>query len=166
MGYFDALETPVEDIHVGFGLPNDEYEVIISGIKLVENKEKGRDSIVTDFTVTEGKLNGKKHTEWTTIPQRGNQHIEIQASVMKAFLLSIGVPEGMLAEFDAENEDHKEAVVGNTGILSLKPQKKDPQYSQATFKLHDEAHESGVSDFTPGKFDSDPITGEFDPSNF
>lgn len=157
MGFFDNIATPVEDIPAGYGLPNNTYEVVLSDISEREQSyDDGHteNKLLIEFTVTEGELEGMKHTVWLTQPDEDNPKTDkngkllwkTQASIGKNWLLNIGVPENELGNFTAE--EGKDALVGNTGTLKLTAQKSNPEYQNASFKLDEEQLESGVSDRT------------------
>lgn len=175
MGYFDDLETPVEDIAVGFGLPNGEFEVTITEVTLVEKKDDKGQAVVIKFTVDPGNDNaGKSHQQWVSVPSRAVHGDKLMtfASMMKQWLMNIGVPEGMVGEFDATNVDHTDAIVGNTGILKLRPQKNNPNYQNASFFLDEDnaggMPESGASDVSVPSAKPTPEAAEpeFDLSKF
>lgn len=142
MGYFDDLETPVEDIAVGFGLPNGEYEVTITEVSVVNKKNDKGQAVVIKFTVDPGQANaGKSHQQWVSVPSRAvhGEKLMTFASIMKQWLMNIGVPESMVGEFDASNHDHTDAIIGNMGVLKLRPQKNDPNYQNAQFFLEEDS---------------------------
>lgn len=148
MGYFDMLETPVEDIAVGFGIPNGEYEVTLTEISEIEKKENKGKAVVIKFTVDPGQPNaGKSHQQWVSVPDpsitQDREKLMNLASMMKQWLMNIGVPEGMVGEFDASNPEHADGVIGNTGTLKLRPQKNNPNYQNAAFYLDEVNKESG-----------------------
>lgn len=151
MGLFDEYDTPVDEIPTGFGLPNAVYEVTLTDIKKYVHNEVP--FIIAEFTVTSGKLSGKKHTEWINIPQKSNTKLDknnnpvrdTHASVLKTWLKNIGVPEDQMETFNPDGDD-KDGVVGNWGTLELKPQKGNPQYQNASFKLDEDSEPSGVSE--------------------
>lgn len=173
MGLFDSLATPVEEIHVGFGLPNGEFEVRVSEINLVEKKDGKGSSVVIKYTVEPGHaLAGKTHDQWLTVPDpaiHGAEKAMTFATFLKQGLMNIGVPEGAIAVFDPENPDHTDQVIGNTGVLKLKPQKSNPQYQNVNFYLDEDqkSEQSGVSDVqVPSNTPTPAASEELDLSNF
>lgn len=152
MGYFDDLETSVEDIPVGFDLPNGEHEVIVSEISEVDKKDGGK-AVVLKYVVQEGPLAGRNQQQWLTVPDASMDAKKQMtfASFLKKSLMNIGVPEGMVGDFDAKDPDHLDMVIGNFGILKIQPQKSNPEYKNITFYLdsdHIAPEYSGVSDIT------------------
>lgn len=152
MGYFDELETSVEDIPVGFDLPNGEHEVIVSEVTEVDKKDGGK-AVVIKYVVQGGPLAGRNQQQWLTVPDRSMETKKQMtfASFLKQGLMNIGVPEGMVGDFNAKDPDHLDMVIGNFGILKIQPQKSNPEYKNLTFFLDDDhvaPEPSGVSDVT------------------
>lgn len=150
MGYFDELETSVDDIPVGFDLPNGEHEVIVSEVTEVDKKDGGK-AVVIKYVVQGGPLAGRNQQQWLTVPNRSMDAKKQMtfASFLKQGLMNIGVPEGMVGDFNAKDPDHLDLVIGNFGILKIQPQKSNPEYKNITFFLeedHKAPEPSGVSD--------------------
>lgn len=163
MGFFDDLETNVEDIPTGFGLPIGTYPVILSEIKR-HKKEDGTKSNILSFTVDtandEDHRSGKEDI-WLTVPVKGDKNAATYASIAKATFLSIGVPLEDMAQKGWDIYEEREKYVGVEGVLKVTAGNKG--YTKKAFTLS--AEESGVSEMA-GNVPAEKAEVEFDPNNW
>lgn len=161
-GFFDELETSVEDIPTGFGLPIGAYPVILTEIKR-HKKEDGTKSNILTFTVDtvndEDHRSGKEDI-WLTKPVKGDKNAATYASIGKATFLSIGVSLEEMAEDGWDIYDNREKYVGVEGILKVTAGNKG--YTKKAFTLN--ADESGVSEMAGATADKAEVA--FDPNNW
>lgn len=125
MGFWDDYATPVENIQTGFGLAIGTYPVVLSDIKNFTKKD-GNKAIVISFTVdTVNDPDGRSGKEdiWLNQPKQGDPNADTNARIGKQTLLSIGVPESELKNFDPDKD--KDKVVGTTGVLNVTAGKGD-----------------------------------------
>jgi hypothetical protein len=144
MGFFDEIETPVDQIPTGFGLPIGVYPVLLSDIKN-HVKEDGTKSTIVSFvvdTVNDEDQRSGKEDIWLTKPVRGDKNASVYASIGKQWMLAIGVPLSVMSEEGFELVDQKENLVGVSGVLKVTAGKKG--YTKKEFTL--DASPSGVSD--------------------
>lgn len=163
MGFFDELETSVEDIPTGFGLPIGTYPVILSEIKRHTREKDGQKSNILTFTVDtandEDHRSGKEDI-WLTKPVKGDPNFGTYASIAKATFLSIGVSLEEMSEKGWDIMDHKEKYVGVEGILKVTAGNKG--YTKKAFTLN--AEESGVSEMAGATADKAEVA--FDPDKW
>lgn len=144
MGFFDEIETPVDQIPTGFGLPIGVYPVLLSDIKN-HKKEDGTESAIISFivdTVNDEDGRSGKEDIWLTKPKRGDANAATFASIAKQWMLAIGVPLSVMSEDGFELVDQKPNLVGVSGVLKVTAGKKG--YTKKEFTLN--AEESGVSE--------------------
>lgn len=144
MGFFDEIETPVDQIPTGFGLPIGVYPVLISDVKN-HKKEDGTESVIISFTVdTVNDEDGRSGKEdiWLTKPKRGDKNAATYASIGKQWMLAIGIPLSVMSEDDFELVDQKDNLLGTSGVLKVTAGKKG--YTKKEFTLN--AEDSGVSE--------------------
>lgn len=162
MGFFDELETSVEDIPTGFGLPIGTYPVILSEIKR-HKREDGQKSNILTFTVDtandEEHRSGKEDI-WLTKPTRGDKNAAVYASIAKATFLSIGVTLEEMAQDGWDIYDDREKYIGVEGILKVTAGNKG--YTKKAFTLN--AEESGVSEMAGATADKAEVA--FDPDKW
>jgi len=163
MGFFDDLETSVEDIPTGFGLPIGTYPVILSEIKR-HKKEDGTKSNILTFTVDtandEDARSGKEDI-WLTVPVKGDKNAAVYASIAKSTFLSIGVPLEDMAKPGWDIWEEREKYVGVEGVLKVTAGNKG--YTKKAFTLN--AEESGVSEMA-GNVPAEKTEVQFDPNNW
>lgn len=166
MGFFDDLETEVEDIPTGFGLPIGTYPVILTDIKKHVKEGTGAESTIVTFTVNtaedEDHRSGREDI-WLTKPVKGDKNFNVQLSVGKQWLDAIGVPiEDMKRkDFELYNPDEKEKYLGLEGVLKVTAGNKG--YTRKAFTKIAEA--SGVSE-SGVTVPDDKAEAEFDASNW
>lgn len=162
MGFFDELETSVEDIPTGFGLPIGTYPVILSEIKR-HQREDGQKSNILTFTVDtandEEHRSGKEDI-WLTKPTRGDKNAAVYASIAKATFLSIGVTLEEMAQDGWDIYEDREKYIGVEGILKVTAGNKG--YTKKAFTLN--AEESGVSEMAGATADKAEVA--FDPDKW
>lgn len=162
MGFFDELETSVEDIPTGFGLPIGTYPVILSEIKR-HKKEDGTKSNILKFTIdTAADEDHRSGSEdiWLTKPVKGDKNAATYASIAKQTFLSIGVTLEEMAEDGWDIYENREKYIGVEGILKVTAGNKG--YTKKAFTLN--ADESGVSEMAGATADKAEV--EFDPNNW
>ncbi len=162
MGFFDEIETPVDEIPTGFGLPIGTYPVVLTDIKR-HKREDGQKSNILTFTVDtaadEDHRTGKEDI-WLTKPVAGDKNAATYASIAKATFLSIGVT---LEEMSADGWDifdDREKYIGTEGVLKVTAGNKG--YTKKAFSLN--AEESGVSEKAGAVEDKAEVA--FDPNNW
>ena len=165
MGFFDDLETNVEDIPTGFGLPIGTYPVILSEIKRHKREDGQRSNILT-FTVDtpndeDGGFRSGKEDIWLTVPVKGDKNAAVYASIAKATFLSIGVPLEDMAKPGWDIYEEREKYVGTEGVLKVTAGNKG--YTKKAFTKN--AEESGVSEMAGGA-PAEKAEVEFDPNNW
>lgn len=162
MGFFDELETSVEDIPTGFGLPIGTYPVVLSDIRR-HQREDGQKSNILTFTVDtandEDHRSGKEDI-WLTKPQKGDKNAAVYASIAKSTFLSIGVTLEEMAKDGWDIMDNRDKYIGVEGILKVTAGNKG--YTKKAFTLN--AEESGVSEMAGATADKAEV--EFDPNNW
>lgn len=145
MGFFDDIETPVDEIPTGFGLPIGTYPVVLTDVKNVHNDEKNTDSIVLEFTVNtaedEEHRSGKEDI-WLTKPVKGDKNAGVFASIGKQWFTDIGVPLEIMGAPGFDLVAQKGSVLGTEGVLKVTAGNKG--YTKKAFKKTAEA--SGVSE--------------------
>lgn len=168
MGAFDDIETPVDKIPVGFGLPNGKYHVKIKTAKPM-TKKNGAHSMVLKLVVDDGDLLGSSHDWWLTKPERQfangkteqekTKNLMSTASFLKKALVELGIPATEMAEFDFDQE-HADQFIGLTGIVNIYQTnaQKNTNYQSVDFQLdEDQEGPIGGSDV-----DLDAIMGSGD----
>ena len=167
MGFFDDLETSVEEIPTGFGLPVGVYPVVLTDIKK-HVKEGGGESTILTFSVNtaedEDHRSGKEDI-WLTKPVKGDKNFNTYASIGKQWFNNIGVTlEDMSSkDFELYNPDVKEKYVGVEGVLKVTEGNKG--YTKKAFVKT--AGESGVSEMaTAGNVPAEKSEAEFDPTDW
>lgn len=170
MGAFDDIETPVDKIPVGFGLPNGKYHVTVKTAKPM-TKKNGAHSMVLKLVVDDGDLLGSSHDWWLTKPERQfangkneqekTKNLMSTASFLKKALMELGVPPTEMADFEFDQE-HADQFVGLTGIVNIfqTNAQKNSNYQSVEFLL-DEDQEGPVG---PSDVDLDAIMGSEKPS--
>lgn len=170
MGAFDDIETPVDKIPVGFGLPNGKYHVTVKTAKPM-TKKNGAHSMVLKLVVDDGDLLGSSHDWWLTKPERQfangkneqekTKNLMSTASFLKKALMELGVPPTEMADFEFDQE-HADQFVGLTGIVNIfqTNAQKNSNYQSVEFQL-DEDQEGPVG---PSDVDLDAIMGSEKPS--
>lgn len=145
MGFFDDIETPVDEIPTGFGLPVGVYPVVLTDVKNYRNDEKNTDSVLLEFTVNtaedEDHRSGKE-TIYLTKPVRGDKNAATYASIGKQWFTDIGVPLEVMADPNFDLAASKGSVIGTEGVLKVTAGNKG--YTKKAFKKTAEA--SGVSE--------------------
>lgn len=165
MGAFDDIETPVDKIPVGFGLPNGKYHVTVKTAKPM-TKKNGAHSMVLKLVVDDGDLLGSSHDWWLTKPERQfangkneqekTKNLMSTASFLKKALMELGVPATEMADFEFDQE-HADQFIGLTGIVNIfqTNAQKNSNYQSVEFQL-DEDQEGPVG---PSDVDLDAIMG-------
>lgn len=169
MGAFDDIETPVDKIPVGFGLPNGKYHVTVKTAKPM-TKKNGAHSMVLKLVVDDGDLLGSSHDWWLTKPERQfangkneqekTKNLMSTASFLKKALMELGVPPTEMADFEFDQE-HADQFIGLTGIVNIfqTNAQKNSNYQSVEFQL-DEDQEGPVG---PSDVDLDAIMGSEKP---
>ena len=144
MGFFDDIETPVEEIPTGFGLPIGSYPVVLTDVKK-HVKDDGTESTILEFTVNtaedEEHRSGKEDI-WLTKPVKGDKNAGTFASIGKQWFTDIGVPLDIMGQKDFDLVTQKGSVLGTEGVLKVTAGNKG--YTKKAFKKTAEA--SGVSE--------------------
>lgn len=164
MGFFDEIETPVDEIPVGFGLPIGTYPVVLTEIKR-HKREDGQKSLILTFTVDtvndEDHRSGKEDI-WLTKPKAGDKNASVYASIAKQTFLSLGITEEEMAVEGWDIFDEREKYVNEvTGVLKVTAGNKG--YTKKAFTRN--AEESGVSEMAGG-VPADKAEVQFDPNNW
>lgn len=143
-GFFDDIETPVEEIPTGFGLPIGSYPVILTEVKK-HTKEDGTESTILTFTVNtaedEEHRSGKEDI-WLTKPVKGDKNAGTYASIGKQWFTDIGVPLSVMGQDGFDLVNVKDSVIGTEGVLKVTAGNKG--YTKKAFKKTAEV--SGVSE--------------------
>lgn len=163
LGFFDDLETSVEDIPTGFGLPIGVYPVILSEIKRHKREDGQRSNILT-FTVDtvndEDHRSGKEDI-WLTVPVKGDKNAAVYASIAKSTFLSIGVSLEEMSQPGWDIFEERERYIGTEGVLKVTAGNKG--YTKKAFSKN--AEESGVSEMA-GAAPASKSEVDFDPDKW
>lgn len=143
MGFFDDIETPVDEIPTGFGLPIGTYPVVLTDIK--GHEKDGKESTLIEFTVNTAEdedHRAGKETIWITKPSKGDKNAAVYASIGKQWFTEIGVPLDVMKQDGFDLVNVKGSLIGTEGVLSVTAGNKG--YTKKVFKKTAEA--SGVSE--------------------
>jgi len=167
-GLFGGITTAVEDIQTGVRIKPGPYEFQMTDVTFLEfgddhEKMPGQAAVVFELTVIDGEPTeiGKKYSAFCRIPDAEKQgdKADMFASILKQNMLQFGIPESKLGDWNPEDQDDLDAVIGITGTGTIKVNKKNADFDNLYgFKI---TEESGV-----GEFDSDSATGQFDPNQW
>lgn len=169
MGMFSKLATPVDEIQTGVRIKPGPYEFQLSDVTHLEFDEShetmpNQEAVIFELTVVGGDLEseiGKKYTAFCRYPnedEQGSDKAEMFGSILKQNMLQFGIPESKLEDWDPENPDDVDAILGLTGAGVIKVNKKNADYDNLyNFKLLEESGVSamGGTDSNTGTFDAD-----------
>lgn len=169
MGLFDGIQTAVEDIQTGVRIKPGPYEFQLTDATYLEfdeahEKMPNQAAVVFELTVIGGDEEseiGKKYSAFCRIPNEEEQGEKsaMFASILKQNMLQFGIPESKLATWNPEDQDDLDAVIGITGVGTIKVNKKNSDFDNLYgFKITEES--------SAGAFDSDSATGQFDPNQW
>lgn len=171
MGLFDKLGTPVEDIPTSYEIKDGGYQFQIEDmtVKVFDDDHAtmpGQTAIMVKLMIIDGDNEteiGKTFTDFLRIPDPDLQGktAAFYASNLKAHLLQFGVPEGVLEDFDPEDEDHKALIVGAVGTGSLKTNNKGFQ-NLSSFERDDDTSELVTTSASADGDPSDKLAGSDD----
>lgn len=168
-GMFAKLSTPVEEIQTGVRIKPGPYEFQISDVTYLEFDEShdtmpNQAAVIFELTVIGGDIEseiGKKFTAFCRYPNEEEQGVEKAAmygSMLKQNCLQFGIPESKLEDWDPENPDDVDAILGLTGAGVIKVNKKNKDHDNLyNFELTEEsgASELGGTDANTGTFSAD-----------
>lgn len=148
MGLFGNISQQVEDIETD---PNvapgtHKFEVTDVAVKTYgeDSKMPGQSALLIKLTVIDSDDDnqiGKEFTDFLRIPDEELQEKwKTFASIMKSHLLWYGIPESVMADFDPEDEEHKDSLIGTIGTGTIR--KNGTFVNLVSFEVEEE---SGVS---------------------
>lgn len=155
MGLFAGMSKPVEEIETTNRVKAGGYTFQITDITHLEfgsehQSMPNQEAVVFELTVVDGDNEdqfGKKFSQFLRYPNEEEQGelADMFASILKKFMLDIGIPESKLGDWDPENPDDIDALLGISITGQIKVNKKNKDYDNLyNVKVVDE--ESGASD--------------------
>lgn len=166
MGAFSGLSTPVAEIQTGVRVKPGAYDFQQTDVTFLEfdsdhDSMPNQSAIIFELTVIDGDLEseiGKKYTAFCRLPneeEQGKEKAEMFGSILKQNMLQFGIPESKLEDWDPENPDDIDAIIGLTGHGVIRINKKNKDFDN--LYKYELTEESGASTLETGT-----ATGSFD----
>lgn len=158
MGAFSGLSKPVEEIETSSRVKQGAYTFQITDVTHLEFGSDhatmaDQEAVIFELTIIDGDNEdqfGKKFTSFNRYPNeevQGADKAEMFGSILKQAMLQFGIPESKLEDWDPENPDDVDAILGIVGTGQIKVNKKNKDYDNLyNFKIVEE--ESGASDLS------------------
>jgi hypothetical protein len=154
LGLFSGLSKPVEEISTSNRVKPGSYEFQITDITHLEfdanhQSMPNQEAVVFELTIIDGDNEselGKKFSQFLRYPNEEEQgeKAEMFGSILKGFMLAVGIPESKLETWDPENPDDVDALIGARGTGRIAVNKKNKEFDNLfNFKL---IEESGIGD--------------------
>lgn len=149
--YVDSAEA-VDEIPTSSNPEDGAYKFLTDKVWVYEfpedhAKNPGQTAYVWDLLITEADneaMLGRHFSVWLRKPNvalQGKDKAATFASILKSNMLRFGIPEGVLATFDFEDEDHIETVLNREGYGVLKT--KNGFQNLVSYELDEDAGDAG-----------------------